>query len=418
MLYRIKDKSVSMNFYTFLYVVFVIVELLYGQLEMAYGLSPRLIMLLVMSVICTFRSCFVFDKYWGVYIIFIFSFLVSSFITGYGGNGIKFLIGRYFCAWVLYCSTMTVIKRYKGSRVIVYTLLSICLVDAVVTIAQYFTLPFSYSILDTLHLNITEGFEDSLLYHQSLSGTMEGRSLPGLFGTAVKNGYILAIGAVLALYNKNSKLSLFNFVVWLIIVIALYFCQERSAFGFGLIFSSVYMFFYIRQIKAKWRFPIYLIVAILSLLIVYKLYGVILGGNSKFANKGFDMSDRLYIYDFAIDYFKSNPLGCYFEYREAAQIDPHNIFISAFLYGGIIGGLSIIVILIMQVREGLRFISRYVNYDQSKNTKLIFLLAYGAYIANSLFHNHSIVNGSCTAWILWAAFISFGVKFLPSKSKV
>lgn len=146
----------------------------------------------------------------------------------------------------------------------------------------------------------------------------------------------------------------------------------------------------------------------------YKLSGIISNGDSKYVNKGLDMSGRWEIYEYAINYFLEYPFGCYFQYMDYFEKDPHNIFLSALLYGGLLGFVIILIILTLQFIAGTQFLRKQNN---TISVGHICLFAYAVYIGNALFHNHSIVNGSCTAWLLWASFVTLSTRLISYKRK-
>ena len=119
--------------------------------------------------------------------------------------------------------------------------------------------------------------------------------------------------------------------------------------------------------------------------------------------KGFEDKSRVGLIQKTMEYLSQHILlGGRFHSQSMGVRPPHNLFLNAWLYGGILGLFVIFGITIKQVvlvaKQTLR---KQFLMDYSKT---IFGLVFLAYTVNSMVHNQSIVTGDAVIWILWGAF--------------
>ena len=124
---------------------------------------------------------------------------------------------------------------------------------------------------------------------------------------------------------------------------------------------------------------------------------------SRFAELGFDYTDRGEIYVQTTDYLMNHPfVGGYHRFARTYGMAPHNLFLNAFIYGGFVGGFAILLILLWQVKPLWRVLTKKI---EKINPVCFFAgLAYLAFTLNSLGHNRSVVTGDEMLWMLWALF--------------
>lgn len=382
-----------------LYVVFLTCQLLWGSYYLGGIITPRQLMVLVMFVACVAVKEIKFDRYWWLYSVFLLCFGLSSFLTGFSDQFIHQLIGLFFASYVAYRSTFAMVKRYHSENVIINTFLVIGLLDALVTIGQFFNYDIANTIVDLMHFS---GTSERFINLQDRMDTMYGVAIPGIVGD-VLNGYLLSFVSVFALYNKNGRLSFHNIIFWLVIVFGSYCVQERSGFFTGIVLSVFMMFKVLSNVTKKYRiitFSLFFLVVILSGMYLFDALSV---SETRYSI-GFDMSSRDAIYGYSWDFFIQHPFGGFFLLAENGVL-PHNLFLSALIFGGLIGGVMICIILWMQFSKMLpSFIAPIKGHHGYM--MLLFALAYVAFTVNSLWHNLSIVSGDATLWIIWGGFLS------------
>ena len=132
-------------------------------------------------------------------------------------------------------------------------------------------------------------------------------------------------------------------------------------------------------------------------------------------SKGFDSDGRSELRNVAWEYIFNNPFGGAFEFFDANNRPPHNYFTNAFLYGGIVGGICLIVLLILQV---IRIFPYVIHNPKTNNEQwaFIFGLMYIDLSINSMVHNASLVTAqSIYFYVCWGAFLAFAT--LEEKEK-
>ena len=388
-------------FFRLLYVIFVTCMLLWGHFYIGGIITPRQIMTLVMFVACAAVKEIKIDKYWWIYLVFIAFFGLSSVFTGYFTFFQRQLIGFYFASFVSYRSTIVIIKKYHSETTLINTLLVIGVADAVITIGQYLNIPLFNRIVELMHF---VSLNDQFLRIQERSDVVNRIAVPGIVG-AVFNGYFLSFISVLAFFNKKGRLRLRNLIVWSVIIAGSYCAQERSGF-FGAIFISIFIIIKLLSTSSQKSKPI-----LVPILIIGTVFGVVnfmgmLAESETRHSLGVNLiEDRLGLFRRAWAFFLDNPMGGFFEFVEINGIYPHNLFLNALIQGGLLGGIALFVVLIMQFSKIIpSFVKSLKGYDDF--VVFIFAFATTAYTINSLVHNLSIASGDANYWILWGAFLA------------
>lgn len=79
---------------------------------------------------------------------------------------------------------------------------------------------------------------------------------------------------------------------------------------------------------------------------------------------------------------------------------PHNIVFNAFIFGGWVGGLFLLYIVLLQLWK----IFKTVRKKNADISEIIVALAMFTLIVNGLAYNQSIVNGEVMTWTIWGAY--------------
>ena len=380
-----------------LYVLFLTCQLLYGSFYIGGVVTPRQLMTIVMFIACYRIGMIKLDKYWGLYLIFIIFYGMSSALTGYFSQYSRQLIGFYMTAYVAYQSTKVIVGKYKAEALIFYTFAAIGLFDAIVTIGQYLYMPWANDVVQVFHFEGSENLSEFQDFHESL----EGYTVPGIVGD-VMNGYFLPLACIFVWYNRNVMFRFLNFLLWSIVMVGLFFVQQRTGFATGIV-ASIFIMYQLLSNRmgfvAKALFFIFTIIA----LSVFWIYGseFVEESGSRYALGG-DMSTRSDLYSRCIDYIFDNPWGGIFDCGNKVGM-PHNLFLNAFIYGGYIGGLFVLYIIFEQFKICVR---ELIHINVRENFALLLvILAWFSFFICSLAHNLSIVTGDVHVWIFWAAII-------------
>ena len=311
-------------------------------------ITYRHIFSLIMLGLCLFLKAKT-DKYMTLYLVFLFFLGVSCLLTGYMGTYVNKLLGTYLPAIATWIATYILIKKYNGNSLLAWLFVGIGALNALITIGQFLGL----DIVDTLFERFQFATDEEFLEKAGRRMTTEGLAIPGLF-TAVVNGYVLSVSALLILYNKKCNM-LINIVLWISVIVASIMAQERAGFFLALAFSAYIAIQYFFS-KGRGVGLIMTSIFIIAILFVATSYLDLLFSSDLRFSKGFDNDGRSELRDVTWRYLIENPFGGAFEFFDSNNRPPHNYFANAFLYGGIFGGISVIVLLIIQVIRIIPFI--------------------------------------------------------------
>ena len=334
---------------------------------------------------------FFIDKYFWIYLIFIFFFGLSSALGGHVDKFFNYLMGFYFTAYIGYWSTKILLQKYKGERLFFTTLLSIGFIDAIVTYTQAFNIDFFTPYLNLFHLTVDEEFLSQL------GGVYEFNSavIPGIMMSPVYNGYFLMVMTILSFSFSKRSISLFSIIPVLFFLSSSFLVQQRAAFFISLLFTFFILIrFSNKQISGARLFFTRLLLISISILGVYLLLNSSIFESSRYGILEMDSTGRDEITRLSLDFLRENIIiGGIFDFG----IAPHNIVLSALVYGGLFGGIALFVLMFMQVKTSI------VALKYSDGTMTLLACSYLAFTANSILHNSSLVTGDLLLWILWGA---------------
>ena len=375
-----------------LYSLYLIISLLYGKVLLFGPLSIRHIFTLLMLVMCFREGGLKFDRFLKWYMVFMLFFIVVEAGSGFSAHVFGKVFGTYLASIVLYLSTKVLIEKYEAEHVIIGILVSLGVVNAIEVIGQFFGNPIAQRLPEILHVSLEEEvFEIDDLH---------GYSVGGLMGT-VTSGYFLSATSVLALYNKEGKISILNWLAFGIVFLGLFLVQERAGLVAGTLCAFLYFIFISvkEEKKVKMSALIFLVATIFASRYILQVISL---GDMRYAAIGMSDNRRISIATEALDWILHNPIGGSSYFYSMGGYYPHNFFVNALLYGGIIGGLVLIGILFAQL---IKIATIYISYyRKSAYTPLLLVTssAYLCYTLNSFFHNYSLVLGGEMIFLLWA----------------
>ena len=386
-----------MRWYKILYVMFIGITILYGSVMIAGPISLRHFISAAMLLISFFEG-YRIDKYMLLYLIFLFFLGVSSLATGFGGTFYSRLLGTYIPIIAAYSATYVLIRKYDGANVLIWLFVGLAVFDAIVTIGQFYSWSRNDRLLSILRISTDEGFLDRAQGRDSLMGL----TMSGLFGP-VLNGYFLSASAIIVLCNKKGN-TIINALLWALVIFASYLAQERAGFYLAVLFS---LFILGRRLywKSKFLFWVCSVVTIFCLILLSGKLGLVFTGDLRYA-KGLDIQDRGELWSYAWNYVLQNPLGGFYDYESRGYGSPHFFPLNALLYGGVFGGIIIMVLLIMQIVKIMPYLSSRRN-SMNAEWAFVFGLAYLDFSCNSLVHNASMIQGTFLFFVWWGAFLAF-----------
>ena len=226
------------------------------------------------------------------------------------------------------------------------------ILDSILTILQGTNHPLGWIITSLIHSSELVAENKDLM--DSYSGTSLGLSIAsGLLGSVVVNGYFLASFGLLFVLPILGKITIRNIIAslsfFLIVLIALYYNQQRMAF-YAFIFLSTIMIGYIIKVKGGTLNTciITCIIVFICALLFNNFSNIELGRLAEVDSSVTNERNSNSIEYFSDFLWKDNNLflGNSVAYRKLHNgSTPHNMFAETTLYGGIFGLLIYIVFL-------------------------------------------------------------------------
>lgn len=379
-----------------IYLLFVVYCIVYPYKVLAGPITFRHVISLLMLGVCIYEG-FRSDRYLYLYYVFVLFFGISSIATGFIGDFVRGFFGTYISMIAAYVATYLLIKKYDGTGFLVWTLICIGLLNAIVTIGQFFDSGIIDSLCSFMRIEINEKYAGFVDYSES-----GGFALPGLL-SSLNNGYFLSATALLVLYNKKCNFYI-NFILWLVIMAASFLAQERAGFMLAIAFSAFIVGEYFFTKKKAIGYIVLIILLIISASVIYSYMDDILSSELRYT-KGFEGDNRSEYRAVTWNYLFNNPMGGFFAFDASGHMHPHNFFVNAFLFGGFFGGLCLIVLLLLQFIRIIPYLFRNPGSDMAQ-WAFIWGLMYIDYSINAMVHNPSIAQGVMPFFIWWGAFIS------------
>lgn len=384
-----------------LYCLYVVVCILYPSIYIIGGISIRHIFSIVMIVLCFAEGEVKLDKFLKWYLLFLFFYAVSCFVTGYVQVLFARLFGTYFACITMYLSTKTMITKYQAGNWIIITLISVAVLNSVVAIGQFYGSSLAQTIPYIMRINLQE---ETLEFYERYDD-FHGLNVGGLLDT-VTSGYFLSGVGILALYNSKGKINLVNWSIFIFIYFALFLVQERAGLYFGIMCVSIYLMLAFKNSRRN-SLLLFSGVIILLLSIVYLGNYFIDVDKMRYFNMGVEDNLRENLMKNGWNYFMENLMGGITAFHAAGNRDPHTILVNAFLFGGIFGGIILLGIIFSHLVTMARVLIEF--YNKRKNYSLFLLvtgIAYMDYTLNCFVHNASLASGDSMFFLLLGAFIA------------
>lgn len=378
-------------FFSLLYIFSIVSYFLIGQLRVP-GLP---INLNILSTILLFFACVViekpkFDKWMVVYLVFLLFYVFSALVTGFLGVFVHRLYSMFFISFVIYWATCILTRRFGTLSPMIYPVLVVGAIDVFVTVSQ----ANGYSIANPfLTMVIADIEQDAIL---AAHGYELGYAVSGLYYSPVLNGHFLLFFFLVTLLLQYDKFRMSALLFSIVLFVGIFYCQQRSAFFFS-VFAFVAVFYY--KLKNS-RYRLLLLVAFV--IIVFVAYGYI---SNYIVSSGSRLSQttgtgRELIWSAAIDFIYHHPFfGGYDLCVNKYGFFPHNLVLSSFIAGGLIGG----TILLVMIGSQFLYIIRQIRLKK-EFIYLILGIIYLCIIGDSMFHNTGLVEMDYSTFIAWGLF--------------
>lgn len=349
--------------------------------------------------------------YINIFLVYIVLLLLAQVMNGdMESYGIKWVLANHFVCIVAFIATVFIARDNTQNKIdiIVVTIMGLLVIDSIVTIMQYGNDPIGWAI----NLFIMQGRNEEVMAfqesHQMLDTLAGVAKAPGIFDSSVENGLFLGCCGIMPFYFflRDSKImKVIAFAVMGLSMLACFMCQERAAM-LVLLASVFYLFFKTFNRKAKWTSVV--VISIIALVMVVNIdfsnvdYG-------RYEEVGMFSNDaRKNIWGYFIPYISNNFLwGGAEGFRAITGALPHNFFFNAFVFGGLIGGITIIALYVMLVCKGYKLLIA----KSSSNVTRVLAIAFLAIMAQSIVHNASIITDDVLTFVLFGLMIvSMGIK--------
>lgn len=380
------------------YVIYLIVCLLFGNIELFPSLSIRHILTFYMLVCCIVQGGIKINRFIRAYLIFLLFYGISSIFTGYGLVFLRNLIGTFFAAIVIYWSTKILFQKYDGGIWMINAVLAVAVINSIIAIGQFYQNPQALAITSFFRFNMGEDVVE--MYEQAKD--FHGRYVSGMMDV-VSSGYFMSAASVVALYNKEGKLSIRNILTFALIFYSLFLGQERAGFYCGILCVALYLLIMIGRNETSVLSIFFLLV--IGLFVIQHYGGYLFSLDDMRYKSVEDSGLRGRLIQNGWHYFMDHPFGAYLQWVFEGHEQAHNVFINSLLMGGIIGGVVGIAIIICQLVKVAKILLESLKKEYS--TMLVVLaLAFLDYTMNSFFHNPSVLGGVAMYFVLWGGVTS------------
>lgn len=337
------------------------------------------------------------------YLIYMIWFLFAGLVNGdfVKMSGSISLVINYLNCILVGMLISFLINKTKIFGNIIHLLVCVLVFNIVITILQFFNYEVGWSIWTALNPNINEIIEESMIQATQDSEQILGFNFcPGLFQSAVSNGYFMASFGLLPLFLASKKgfplKRILMYSMYLLSLVTLLIIQQRAAFYMFLILSVIIL---LATRKSQKGFIFILFCVIIS----FSIAGEITLDLGRINETSLKEDSRYDLFSDALNYISSNLMfGGRADFLAHAGKSAHNFILNALVYSGLIGTIILILIAGKMILQSIRSI---VSDNVSKSYSLFFACALISYISISLFHNESLATGTPVLFILYGLLI-------------
>lgn len=394
-----------------LYILFLLSITLFGSIFIG-PFSIRVYMVLFILVNLFWfeknRRALKLDSYITQYIVFIILMGISLVFNGEFERFlfVKYALAYYLVAIVAYCATGVYANTAIKIKMVENTLLAIMAATSVVTIMQYFNNSTGWFI-GSLFGDINEVHQEWIDDAQSIDN-LTGRSLAyGIMGFSFTNAMYISSVGILAfggIINSNTLLKKMYYVSLVILgLIACFMTQQRSAFYFMFAAFVVLTYIYFKH-KLILFFGIILLLLICSQSLGSFLSDDSFMGRLSLQTMGQDDTRERLLRN-GINFVADNTMwGGPLAYMDAnAGLPSHNFILNALIYGGLFGGIILIVLFVKILIKAIRLVFNKYKRNASSFFCAIALICF---LLQGMFHNESLITGSTLLFVLFSLMLT------------
>ncbi len=390
------------------FIIYFISIICLGSLNIG-PFSPRVYMtvlmfgVLIMNINNTLKR--LPNKYIIVFVAFIMMMGLSLSMNGEleSFGYLKLILSFHFVAIVAYYALGLCISTEDRLVQITNVLLGILLITSVATILQYYNNPMGWGIRVLFTpTGLSEELQESLA--NNLNDSLLGRSLAvGIFDYAFSNAMFISSTGVVAMgmtfRQASKKLSrIFYFGIAICAIVACFMTQQRAAFYLMLLSYIVVLLMFTRH-----KIVVGIVVLLFILLAVGEGSDIIYSedvGRMSLSTLNMEDDTRQDLWDNAFDFISSHLMwGGPLAYQQLNHgLQSHNFFLNAFIYGGLLGSIFIILMFLMMCWRCFVCILRGWG---KRRLSCCFAIGVLIFFVCGFFHNASLVLGSTQIFILF-----------------
>ena len=394
--------ATSFIFMAFLFLVFTGSNLRIGGVMLRYIFA----LLLIMEIVILKLKLYL-DKSLLVFLLFIFFFGISCFVTGFEREFISKLYYSYFIALLGFVLVLALLKKDASLiKYITYLILAIGAFDVVVTYSQFVFKEDWYRPIEQLLQFPTWDVLEDVRDRKELKLEAMDMTLPGILGNGVYNGYFLSVCTALSMvFVIRSKKAVY-YIIPFFYLLGAFFCQQRAPLFISVFVIAMMSIRLFKEFNKGSRivffifFSVGVVMAFSMLSNISELFGL------RYSSTGFDSTGRDSISANTIDYIMSHPfIANAYELILVKGHMPHNFFLNAYVYGGIISFILIMYILFVQIKTFFKII--HGDVDGLNAYFYVFAWAWAVFTLNCMAHNRSIITGDYLIWMIWGVMLAY-----------
>ena len=384
--------------------IFFVTEFL-GAIRLGPVTIRHIAVIFMILYILRHRKSFAFLKdrvFRPLVLYFLFVSVLGIVNELYDTNGINLVFAYFLPSVIVVLFICNYVDDAITFRYVLYGMLILIVINAIVTILQGINHPLGWFI--SSFIQIQSNIQESIDKIDTYSGDSIGLSVAsGLPGAVVANGYYLASFGLLFTLPMSKKANIKNvfisIIIFIVILIGLFYNQQRSAF-YVFIFLSILLL--ANTISIKNCFFIVIIALFINTLYSKSLSNINWGrladvDSSITQDRASETSNYFSEYIWEGDNLL---LGNSTAYRRLHNgFTPHNMFAETTLQGGIFG-LLIYMIFLYRL-----FISMFFQFKRKNKITTCLICTICGIILVSLTHSSGFHTGYTTAFYAYAYYV-------------
>ena len=345
------------------------------------------------------------NKYMIVFVTFIMMMGLSLSMNGEIERlgYLRLILSFHFVAIVAYYAIGFCVNTEEHLVQITNVLLGILLVTSIATILQYYNNPIGWGIRVLFTpTGLSEELQESLA--NNLNDSLQGRSLAvGIFDYAFSNAMFIASTGVVAMgmtfrqaSNKNARL--LYLIIAICAIVACFMTQQRVAFY--LMFMS---YIVVLLVYTKHKVVVGIGMLLLAVFAIGEGAAIINAeemGRMSISSLNLEDDTRHDLWGNAVDFISSHLMwGGPLAYQQLNHgLQSHNFFLNSFIYGGLLGAISVILMFLMMCLRCFICILRSLS---KRRISCCYAIGVLIFFICGFFHNASLVLGSTQIFILF-----------------